>query len=135
MPHSCGSDDFSPTGRCRPCWAAYMREYNSKNVEKTRERHRLWKINNPESYKNSHLKTMFGITLEEYNILFEEQGGVCAICSSPPKRKMLAVDHCHTTGKVRGLLCSNCNTSLGLVKEDPDILLQMINYIEENGNP
>ena len=60
-----------------------------------------------------------GITLEEYDLLLALQGGVCAICKKKPKR-YLCVDHCHRTGRIRGLLCNKCNSGLGFYDDDPN---------------
>src|ERR1700730_9374517 len=61
-----------------------------------------------------------GISLEEYEWLLALQGGVCAICEKKPKRGLLCVDHCHRTGKIRGLLCAKCNCGLGFYDDDPN---------------
>jgi hypothetical protein len=73
----------------------------------------------------------YGITLEQYNAMFANQNGCCLICNKHQKvlEKGLAVDHCHTTGKVRGLLCSNCNLMLGLAKDKTEILSNAIRYL------
>jgi len=60
-----------------------------------------------------HLKRKYGITLEQYDQMLEAQGGGCAICARAPGKQVLAVDHCHETGRVRALLCSGCNRSIG----------------------
>ena len=76
--------------------------------------------------------TMYGITLSDYDKLFEEQGGTCALCYLPqhdPRKNRLCVDHDHVTGEVRGLLCSNCNVGLGLLKDDERILINAIRYL------
>lgn len=84
--------------------------------------------------RRSSLKSKYGITLEEYERMFEEQGGVCAICSEREhQNKLLAVDHCHKTQKVRGLLCSLCNTAIGKLKDDPRLLKKAIEYLEAHG--
>ena len=82
------------------------------------------------------LKLKYGMSVEEYDILWEKQKGVCAICGLPEIRKhqngqivRLAVDHCHKTGKVRGLLCSHCNLMLGSARDDINILLKGIQYL------
>lgn len=64
--------------------------------------------------------------------MLHNQGNKCKICETHESEfdKRLAVDHCHKTGKVRGLLCSSCNTSLGKFKDDPEILRRAINYLE-----
>ncbi len=63
---------------------------------------------------------LYGITLEQYEEMLEAQGGVCKICGDPPptgRKKYLSVDHCHQTGRVRGLLCTQCNTRLAWIEE------------------
>lgn len=78
------------------------------------------------------LEKTFGITIDEYNDILEKQGGTCAICKSPPTNKKLAVDHCHETGRVRGLLCQGCNLGIGNLKESEDNLKSAILYLREN---
>lgn len=80
----------------------------------------------------------FGLTVEEYDALEEGQGFVCKICGEPETAlsntgyvKRLAVDHCHKTGEVRGLLCMNCNAGLGHFKDDVDLLLKAIQHLKE----
>lgn len=83
--------------------------------------------------RQSNLLAKYGITTDEYDRLLDEQGGVCAICrldsSSSLRGKLMAVDHCHDTGKVRGLLCSPCNTGIGHLKDDPDRLMAAAAYL------
>jgi hypothetical protein len=81
---------------------------------------------NWEKYKSIELKSNFGITYDEYQHMLAEQNGTCAICFQPEtcrtnkgKLKVLSVDHNHTTGKVRGLLCNRCNQAIGLLLDDP----------------
>lgn len=75
------------------------------------------------------LKQTFGISLEDYNLMLDKQDGVCAICLNIDPVRSLAVDHCHTTGKVRGLLCRNCNQGLGQYNDDVDNLKRAIEYL------
>lgn len=92
---------------------------------------RVWRQKNPDYVKNGALLKDFGITLNQYNVLRVKQDHKCAVCAkheSQFKRK-LAVDHCHKTGKIRGLLCSNCNTALGLLKENIASILNLKNYL------
>lgn len=79
------------------------------------------------------LKNDYGITLEEYDKILEQQKGVCAICGKPqpPQFYRLAVDHCHKANKVRGLLCQSCNGMLGLAKDNIEILLNAIKYLSK----
>lgn len=76
---------------------------------------------------------IYGLNVEDYERLHAEQDGLCAICKQPEKqrgtRKNLSVDHNHTTGAVRGLLCRSCNTALGLLQEDISRLAAMTDYI------
>lgn len=105
--------------------AQYMREYRKDN---------------PEIFKRIDLKKNFGISLEYYYKLLDEQGNVCAICEQPEtaidsKRGVpfsLAVDHKHETGVVRGLLCMKCNRAIGMLNDDTEILKKAIKYLERN---
>lgn len=97
------------------------RLYQAKWREQNREKHnawsREWARKNPERHaanqRRAHLKSKFGITPTDYDRMLVEQSGGCAICGKPPTSRRLHVDHDHDTGKVRGLLCTRCNTSLG----------------------
>ena len=90
--------------------------------------------------KNFKLKKMYGITLDQYNELLSKQGGKCMICQSDnngyyrKKPRAFAVDHCHTTSKIRGLLCSDCNTGIGLLKDNIDLLNNAIKYLNKSRN-
>jgi hypothetical protein len=79
------------------------------------------------STRNYHLKRRYGLTEAEVKALIEEQGGVCAVCWV---EKPEHVDHDHRTGKVRGILCFNCNGGLGQFKDDIDRLINAIAYLE-----
>lgn len=79
-----------------------------------------------------HLKERYNLSLEEYNKIIKRQNNLCAICARPQSAK-LHVDHCHSTNKVRGLLCGNCNRALGLLKDNVDFLSKAITYLQHNG--
>lgn len=81
-------------------------------------------------YKYS-LKVRYSITIDDYDRMFEEQSGNCAICGLPEVNQRLSVDHDHKTNKVRKLLCGRCNRCLGLVEESETTLQNMIKYIQE----
>lgn len=104
-----------------------------------------WVDKNPDKALDSLLRRRYGITLDEYNALLAEQGGVCAICGEPPRiysspggrrrqgrqvRPRLVVDHDHTTGKVRGLLCHPCNSGIGNLKDDVATVRAALDYLE-----
>jgi len=100
-----------------------------------RERERIYNKNNPDKKRNKHLKYKYGITLEEYNSILDKQGGACKLCSltdhTHGRGNVLYVDHCHTTGKVRGILCHNCNSGLGHFKDNIELLKKAIDYLKE----
>lgn len=87
--------------------------------------------------QTAYLKRTYGITLACYEEMHEEQDGLCGLCGEEgfamdPKRHFLklVVDHCHTSGEVRGLLCHNCNRALGLFKDRPDVMRKAAKWVE-----
>ena len=95
-----------------------------------------WEINNKEKRRKYRLKGAYGITVEEYNNLYTKQKGQCAICGSDKciTGRRLSVDHCHKTGKVRGLLCQLCNTAIGKFDDDIELLEAAIKYLKNMDN-
>lgn len=83
----------------------------------------------PDRKKDEHLRSLYGITLEEYNEKLASQNGVCAICKRPPSVRKLHVDHDHITGQVRGLLCHTCNFLLGNCNDDIALLQSAMEYL------
>lgn len=105
------------------------RKWLEAHREQDRESSRQWAKDNPHGMRARHLKK-YGITVDGYAYLTASQDDVCAVCSRPCSTgKRLAVDHCHTTGLVRGLLCSGCNTSAGKMGEDPHRILRLAAYV------
>ncbi len=90
---------------------------------------------NPDRRKDYQLKTEYGMSLEQWWDLFEDQCGVCACCFTPPDipGQDLCVDHCHHTGRVRGLICTGCNQGLGHFHDNIGLLQQAIRYLETKG--
>jgi len=103
------------------------------NRQKARERY----LNHKERHKDVQLKSHFDITLEMYKEMESGQDGGCAICgrTRAENGKSLAVDHCHTSGKVRGLLCNTCNTGLGMFNDSASILRQAVEYLDRCSKP
>ena len=101
--------------------AAYAKEYNEKNKEQLALYKKEWNIKK------------YGLSLEDYNNMLDKQNHNCEICSVSFLDNKHFIDHCHTTNKVRGLLCLNCNTGLGHFKDNIERLTQAINYLQENG--
>ncbi len=89
-----------------------------------------WYDNNRDKAKNTILKRVYGIDFERYQELLATQKGRCAICERPPKKRQLSVDHCHKTKKIRGLLCSDCNITLGNMRDNPKLLRAAAQYLE-----
>jgi Recombination endonuclease VII len=79
------------------------------------------------------LMRYYGMTVDQYETLNRQQNGVCAICEGPPvgKATRLHVDHCHGTGRVRGLLCGKCNTAISFLGDNPRLLKRVADYFEE----
>ena len=99
---------------------AWAREYYAANKERYKKNNRIQQLKK------------YGLTPEDYSNMLESQGGVCAICGADnPRdgRENLHVDHCHSTGKVRGLLCGPCNKAIGLLQDDPTIIRNAANYL------
>jgi hypothetical protein len=118
--------------RCKRCW-----KDKSRGSEK------------PQTYRRSvrdrtvegSLRRKYGLTVDRYTTMFFDQGGACAICGEKEtygnktgQRRILSVDHDHTTGKVRGLLCNKCNQALGLLRDRPDLALRAAEYLAEHQN-
>jgi hypothetical protein len=89
----------------------------------------------PEERRDARLMSTYGISELEYLMMEAAQSGVCAICARPPQpRTVLVVDHNHESGVVRGLLCSDCNTGIGLLHDDPVLLRAAIAYLVLHGH-
>lgn len=109
---------------------------------KDKEATRLYnkaRYNSPEGKdraRHYHIKRLYGISLDEYKEMSERQNHVCAICGNAETAtlrgevKSLAVDHCHQTGEVRGLLCTDCNRALGLFKDNINVIRKAADYLE-----
>lgn len=95
---------------------AAKRAYYYRNKDKNKSAAAKYRMNNKAkrvlSSRNSKLKRAYGITSDQYDQMLKEQNGVCRLCFRPPKTHRLSVDHCHKTGRVRGLLCIACNKNI-----------------------
>lgn len=134
-------DDFYRRGaRCRACIIRISTERNRADPAAHRaicKRHYYRRT--VEQRQDENLRKLHGITREQYLAMLAEQNGVCASCGKPETArnssgnpKNLAVDHCHATGVIRGLLCHCCNISIGLVKESPEVLRNCATYLEKH---
>ena len=118
-----GTDKPYPS--CRPCKQATQTEYQRRRRAADPE-------GEARKQRNATLKNQYGITLDEYNEMFRQQGEKCVICGTKEcaSGKTFSVDHDHKTGKVRGILCMDCNVSLGKLKDDPDLFRKAAEYLE-----
>lgn len=113
---------------CKLCHNKIYRDNYRKNPEKYRK-YTNSKPYRPELKRKANLKT-FGLTIQQYEEMLQQQNGVCAIClETCTSGKRLAVDHCHATGKVRQLLCRRCNQSMGKFNDDPILLQKVVDYL------
>lgn len=110
------------------------RRHYEKNKEKYKIIAKLSQEKNKERYASLALIRKYGITLNQYNWLREQQNYCCAICgeSEAKYEKKLVVDHDHETGKIRKLLCTNCNVGIGMLKDNPNILDSAAKYLREH---
>lgn len=110
---------------CRSCNSEYYKQRNKDG--------KIVQTYNYEGDRNVKLKRKYGITLLDYNNMFKKQNGCCAVCGTANlgKRSVFHIDHCHKTGKVRGLLCSNCNSEIGNLRDSVDLLYKAISYLQE----
>lgn len=111
---------------------ARSKAWAKANPEKAKAATKAWMVANPDRCRNSQLLRDFGITIEDFQMMLMLQAGVCAICQKPERAgRNLSVDHNHDTGKVRGLLCDACNTSLGKFGDSTETLRRAIAYLEK----
>ncbi len=113
------------TAECRECYDLRMAE-RRKTSAPTDDR--AWA---------AAIKHFYGLTPEKFQEMSDAQGGACAICQEPETShspngyvRRLSIDHCHKTGKVRGLLCAKCNSGLGSFRDIPDLMRVAIDYLE-----
>jgi len=132
--------------KCKSC----SREFHAKRYKDPAIRKKLlgagarWRERNPDADADKTLRRKYGITLEQYNELYELQGGVCALCKKGETtkrrkkgegRERLAVDHCHDTGRVRGLLCFKCNTAIGSLGDTEEDARRVVEYLSKSKVP
>lgn len=113
------------------------RRYYAEHKEKEAAQMSSWyQKNKAKKYaydKKRFLKLYFNLSVEDYESMYKAQNGVCAICSDIcTSGRRLAVDHCHKTGVIRGLLCGRCNTGLGWFKDRKDLLEKAIEYLDKS---
>ena len=120
-------------GFCKPC---YNTRRKPPPKHKAARYNAEWRRRNPSAVRNIHLRAKFGIDIADYERMLAEQDGLCAICRQPESRKgrggrslPLAVDHCHKTNRVRGLLCGSCNTAIHKIEIDDEWINKVAVYL------
>ncbi len=114
---------------CKKCQYNRLQEFRKDPAHKERFK---------EYRRNNTISQRYGITIEFYDNLIKSQENKCKICGSPPNKEgpiqnqSLHIDHCHITGKVRGLLCHLCNRGIGLFKESIDLMEKALEYLKEH---
>ena len=119
---------------CKACHNAWRAANRAANPERLKENSRRYYLANKDRQKANgraaHLLRKYRLTVQEYDAMLSKQGGVCAICKQPPSDRRFPVDHCHSSGEVRGILCDRCNRLIGQAGDDPEILLNAVAYLK-----
>ena len=119
---------------CLDCRRKQQRAIDRKpeNVARSKEYHRVHREQRIKTMRKYSLKSVYGLTLDDFNRMFEDQNGCCKLCGKHQSelKKSLHIDHNHVTGEVRGLLCSDCNLLLGRVEESPVRIIKMLGYLK-----
>jgi hypothetical protein len=128
-----------PIGPGNFAWALpEIGDFDTRSTTGRNDYGKAYRNANPLLYREKELRKKFNIGLEQYEEMFKAQGGVCAICGQTEtavrggKDLWLAVDHCHQTGALRGLLCSNCNRGIGCFGDDRERMSNAIRYIDKH---
>ena len=116
------AERYVSTSNCVECAKAYSRAKNAHLRD-----------NHPEIRRGYRLRNKYGLTLADYQQMLDAQSGSCAGCERGFTSEPF-VDHDHATGKVRALLCRGCNTALGHVRDDPEVLQKLIHYLARHSN-
>ncbi len=117
---------------CKHCRRKLAKEYRKSTQEKQKEYKRRYKSTSYLKDRDYMLIFRYGMTLEQFDVLFRSQGNCCGLCDSKESdAKNFVVGHDHSNGKVRGILCSYCNRALGMFKDDVNTLRKAIGYLEK----
>lgn len=120
---------------CKLCFHEINGNYKRKTLTKTQIQQKREYEKNKDRYRDKLYQKNYGITLRQYNEMLEIQNNICRICFGVNENgRYLDVDHCHKTGKIRGLLCNSCNRLLSNAKDDTVLLESAIKYLKENSN-
>lgn len=123
---------------CKPCTKINKAEWYKSNINKVLIRSKQWALKNKEKRKliarKSHLKIKYNMSLEDERKLINNQNNRCAICNNGiiVELNKFHIDHCHNSGKVRGILCNYCNTGLGMFQDSQEYLKSAVKYLKKH---
>ena len=117
---------------CKKCMYKYQIRWVKKNREKVDVYHQNYKNKHSDRLKSKDLKRRLGITLDDKNRMIEKQNSRCYVCDKKLEFSQCCVDHDHNTGKIRKILCTNCNKGLGIFKDDVKLLEKLVLYLKEH---
>lgn len=127
-------------GQCMSCVKDYTHRHYITNKEKRKEQQKAYAILHPQRMRDAFLRwrcKKWGISVSQYCALEQAQNNKCAICKQPQSgigKQRLCIDHNHTTGKVRGLLCDPCNKMLGHIKDSVETLSNALEYLKKDSS-
>lgn len=128
-------------GMCKSCYNYVVRNHSPETSRRrnatpaAKERKRRWRQAHPNHQKQHHRLKRYGISPEQYDEMLRTQNNACKVClTNFTTTKRCCIDHDHTTGKVRGLLCSSCNAGLGMVRDSEFRLARLIAYLRWSGS-
>lgn len=123
-------------GHCKICKSSWSKEHYQKNRDSIIKRCRQYELSRPEWKRAKSLrykrKKIYGITQADYDVMYMKQLGLCACCHEPFVKETPCIDHCHKTGKIRGILHNQCNRILGQAQDSIDKLQYAIEYLQKH---
>jgi protein-arginine kinase activator protein McsA len=118
---------FGKRPECKECRNSWSKDYYNKNSKGILERQKAQRVRNGKYTSSYWRKKKYGLSEEDHAEMLKSQNGLCKICRKDDK---LVVDHCHSTNKIRGLLCARCNKGLGHFLDNQELLTSAIKYLK-----
>lgn len=122
-----------------PSILAVKRAWREANPDKVLSASKAYRLAHPDRVRANQLKHRFGLTLEQWNALFDQQGACCAVCrTTDPGKRGWCVDHAHVARDdgsyfIRGILCNRCNIAIGMLSDNVEVMQRAIDYVVSNG--
>jgi len=132
------TDRPSRRAYCNSCAADKSKKWRQANPDRASEQSRKWREANEHAYRakqrRNHIKRTYGLDEADYQALCAEQDHACAICCTPMGEVRTVVDHDHSTGEIRGILCVTCNTGIGMLRDDYQLVQRALNYLKPDSD-